>query len=160
MAAEETIVNALIGKFGFLENRIRVQRARRIIADVDTGRFEEVFAHLIKDLEFSILCTITGLDEGAALGFIYHMARPDGIVLSLKIAVPKDRPVINTVMRYFPCAEIYERELTDLFGAEVKGLGPGNRYPLPDNWPQGDYPLRKDWKKKADKNKVENEKNA
>ena len=28
---------------------------------------------------------------------------------------------------------------------QVQGLPPGNRYPLPDDWPQGQYPLRKDW---------------
>jgi Ni,Fe-hydrogenase III component G len=28
----------------------------------------------------------------------------------------------------------------------VTGLPEGSRYPLPDNWPEGQYPLRKDWK--------------
>jgi Ni,Fe-hydrogenase III component G len=33
----------------------------------------------------------------------------------------------------------------DLLGIKVEGLPEGRRYPLPDNWPQGQYPLRKDW---------------
>lgn len=146
MTAEESIVQDLITKFPFLEGRVRAQRSRRITADVDAGRFEEVFEHAMRYLEFTILCTITGLDEGPALGFIYHMARTDGTVLSIRMSVPKDRPVINSVIRHFPCAEIYERELIDLLGAQVGGLSPGNRYPLPDSWPKDQYPLRKDWK--------------
>ena len=49
----------------------------------------------------------------------------------------------------FPAAHIYERELVDLLGAKVEGLPPGNRYPLPDDWPEVQYPLRKDWKQES-----------
>ena len=41
-----------------------------------------------------------------------------------------------------------ERELMDLLGAKVEGLPAGKRYPLSDDWPTDEYPLRKDWKKK------------
>ena len=153
MTHEESIVQNLTGKFAYLAEKAKVQRIRRIIADVDQPHFEEVFAYARNELGFSVLCTITGLDEGAAMGFIYQMARTDGIVFSLKFSVPKDKPVIQTVIRYFPSAEIYERELMDLLGAQVEGLGPGNRYPLPDTWPRGEYPLRKDWKSTIKENR-------
>ena len=146
MTKEENIVRELVNKFPVLRGSTRAQRIRRITAEVSSGSFEEVFAYAIKNLGFSILCTITGLDEGRDLGFIYHMARTDGITLSLKFRVNKEQPVIRSMMQYFPGAEIYEREIVDLFGAEVEGLSEGNRYPLPDDWPKGEHPLRKDWK--------------
>ena len=149
MTHEESIVQNLVGKFAYLAGRVQVQRVRRIIASVDQGQFEEVFTYAQRELQFSVLCTITGLDEGPTMGFIYQMARADGIVFSLKFSVPKDKPVIQTMTRYFPPADIYERELMDLLGAQVEGLGPGNRYPLPDDWPKDEYPLRKDWKAKT-----------
>ena len=46
----------------------------------------------------------------------------------------------------FSNAEYYEKELVDLLGFRVEGLPPGPRYPLPDDWPEGQYPLRKEWK--------------
>ncbi|MDD5432403.1 MAG: NADH-quinone oxidoreductase subunit C, partial [Candidatus Omnitrophica bacterium] len=60
----------------------------------------------------------------------------------------------KSVISYFPGAEIYEREVVDLFGAKVEGLPPGNRYPLTDDWPTDQFPLRKDWKPSAEERKA------
>ena len=146
---EDNIVQELIKKFPFLQDKAKVQRVRRIVAEAPADGFEEVFAYAQRDLKFSILCTITGLDEGQTLGFIYHMARTDGITFSLKFSAPKDKPVIKSVFKYFPNSDIYERELMDLLGAEIEGLPKGNRYPLPDDWPKDEHPLRKDWTPKS-----------
>jgi Ni,Fe-hydrogenase III component G len=108
--------------------------------------FESVFDYAVKDLSFSHLIAITGLDEQDRLGFIYHLAQDGGIGLNLKTSVSKENPVLRTVTGHFAVAQIYERELVDLFGARVEGLPEGERYPLPDGWPAGQYPLRKDWK--------------
>ena len=99
MTHEESIVQNLTLKFAYLAGRVQVQRVRRIIASVDQGQFEEVFTYAQRELQFSVLCTITGLDEGPTMGFIYQMARADGIVFSLKFSVPKDKPVIQTMTR-------------------------------------------------------------
>jgi membrane-bound hydrogenase subunit beta len=158
MSEEENIKSQLIQKFGFLADKITVKRVRRIFAEIPLANFPEVFDYTVKQLNFPILTTITGLDEGESLGFIYHLARENGIVLNLHTTALKDKPVIKTVTGYFPAADAYERELVDLFGAQVEGLPQGNRYPLPDGWPAGQFPLRKDWnvemldKKEVNKN--------
>jgi membrane-bound hydrogenase subunit beta len=146
MSQEETIKQALASKFPALTEKIRIQRPRRIWADAPRDAFRAVLEHAAGPLGFTHLCTITGLDEGETLAFIYHLARPDGVVLCLKTAVPKTAPAIKTVTDLYAGATSYERELVDMFGAQVEGLPPGKRYPLPDDWPTGQYPLRKDWK--------------
>lgn len=146
---EESIKKFLTGRFDFLADKVRVQRDRRVFADVPKERLEGVLKYAMDELEFVFLCTISGLDEGENLSFIYHLTRQDGVILSLKISVPKNNPVIKTVTDYFKGAEIYEREVMDLLGAKVEGLLEGRRYPLPDDWPSDEYPLRKDWKKNA-----------
>ncbi|MCX5681389.1 MAG: NADH-quinone oxidoreductase subunit C [Candidatus Omnitrophica bacterium] len=145
MTREENIKQELIKKFNFPEDKIRIARARRISLETDQKIFWQVLDYAIKQLKFDDLCTITGLDDGDRLSFIYHLDEKDGIVLSIKTSAPKDHPVIQTITSYFPSADAYERELVDLLGARVEGLAPGNRYPLTDDWPQGQYPLRKDW---------------
>ena len=146
MSPEQQIELDLAKTFPALQGKIRIQRARRIFMDVEAKHFGEVFDYLVQRAGFTILCTITGLDLGPSLGVLYHLAQETGIVLTVAIAVPKEAPVIRTVTSTFPAADAYEREMVDLLGMQVEGLGPGNRYPLPDNWPAGQYPLRKDWK--------------
>lgn len=146
MSEEQDIQLQVVAAFGFLADRVRVQRARRIWAEAPADRVAEVFEWLVTKANFTMLCTITGLDNGATLGAIYHLARESGVVFSLSVNVPKEKPVLRTVTGRFPAADCYEREMIDLLGMQVEGLPPGNRYPLPDGWPEGQHPLRKEWK--------------
>ena len=148
MINEENIQNELVKKFAFLDGKVTIRRARRIFAEVPLANFREILEYALKNLSFTMLCTITGLDEGTTLGFIYHIAREDGIMLNIRVSVDRNDPVIKTITGYFPGADIYERELMDLLGTKVQGLPEGTRYPLSDDWPAGEYPLRKNWKKK------------
>lgn len=145
MADEQKIVDALREAFGLPLEGVRVVRDRRASATVPVERLRDALEHARSQLEFSHLCSITGLDEGPTLGLIYHLARPDGTVLNLKTGVARDRPLHPTVHDLYPCALLYERELTDLFGVQITGLPAGARYPLPDDWPEDEHPLRKDW---------------
>jgi membrane-bound hydrogenase subunit beta len=153
MTPEQRIEQELAKTFPFLQGKIVVARARRIFVDVPAAQFRKVFEYLVGEAGFTILCTITGLDQGATLGVLYHLAQEGGIVLTAATAVPKEAPVIQSVTSTFPAADAYEREMVDLLGMQVEGLGPGSRYPLPDDWPAGEYPLRKDWKGLPETNK-------
>jgi NADH:ubiquinone oxidoreductase subunit C len=148
MIAEEKIKSELESKFAYLNGAVVVKRARRIFVDVAQDKFFEVFNYAIKQMGFNILVTITGMDTGSAFDVIYHLALNNGIMLNVRNHLSRENPSIETVAKYFLSADSYERELVDLLGIKVLGLPPGNRYPLPDNWPEGEYPLRKDWKDK------------
>jgi Ni,Fe-hydrogenase III component G len=142
-----SIAAALQSKFSLPEGALKVQRATRLWVEVDPPGFAPLFDHLVRGMGFCILCTITGLDLGTDLGFIYHLARDGGIMANVKIRLPKGE-TIQSVTPYFPGAAIYESELEDLLGAHIDGKPKGPRYPLPEDWPQGDHPLLKDWKPK------------
>jgi len=129
-----------------LSESIRIARERRIFVDVPEDRFLEIFDYVRDEISFPILCLILGLDEGDTFGINYVLASYDGNVIILKRHIPRADPVIQSVYDRLPNSEIYERELVDLFGIRVTGLPEGARYPLPDDWPEGQYPLRKDWK--------------
>ena len=146
MSAEENIKQALEDKFNFLRGRVVIKRERRMTLEVPAGNFAEVLKFAVGELNFSFLSAITGLDNGDGFEVIYHMNKDGGIVLDLLIRIPRSEAVIETVTPLFATADAYERELMDLLGIKVKGLTAGRRYPLPDEWPLGDHPLRKDWK--------------
>ena len=146
MTTEEKVQKELQTKFAFLADKIKVQRARRLWVEVDYSNFRTVLEFSVKQINFSLLCALTGLDDGDKMGLIYHLASADGTVLNIKTSVPMQNPVIQTVTDLFPAAEIYERELVDLLGAKVDGLKLAFRYPLTDDWPIDQFPLRKSWK--------------
>jgi len=142
---ENKIKKILEDKFPYLRDKVRVIRPRRISLDVENLNLRVVLRFAVEDMHFSILATITGLDETPMFGIIYHIASESGIIIDMKTTVPREKPVIMSIIDIFCNAEIYERELIDLFGMQVDGMPIGKRYPLPDNWPLGQYPLRKDW---------------
>ncbi|MDD5156158.1 MAG: NADH-quinone oxidoreductase subunit C [Candidatus Omnitrophica bacterium] len=150
MTEEEKIKQELEGKFAYLKDKTVIKREKRIFADLPLDKFAEVFAYAAKNMGFDGLSAITGLDTVSGFAAIYHLNRKGGVMLNLKVSLEREHPRVNTVTAYFPCAENYEREIADLLGIEVAGLPAGRRYPLPDNWPKDQHPLRKDWKPAPD----------
>jgi len=142
---ENAIKDKVTSKFSFMNEKVVVKRERRVYADVELSNFRQVFDYIVKDLEFCRICMITGFDEGENFGFMYHLTDDKGMIFDLKTYAPKTNPVIKTITDTFPGGVLYERELVDMFGVKVDGLPEGERYPLPDGWPEGQYPLRKDW---------------
>ena len=139
------VVLQIKNKYSSSVINVFAQRERRIWLELVAGDFRQCFERLIKEDGFTILCTITGLDTGVKYEVIYHMSDKDGKVLNVKVSIDRDNPIILTITDLFPAAELSERELMDLLGIKVEGLPEGRRYPLPDDWPQGQYPQRKDW---------------
>lgn len=64
-------------------------------------------------------------------------------VVTLRTAVRYSFPVIHTVCDVFPAATLYERELIELFGVKIVGTPNKDKLLLPDDWPDGVFPLRK-----------------
>lgn len=140
------IKQELEAKFKFLADKVVVKRERRIFADVPLENFDEVLDFAVKTLKFDALKMITGSDEVTAFSVIYHLDKGGKALLNLKVRTSHDNPKVKTVTDRFPGVDPYEREIVDLLGIKVEGLASGRRYPLPENWPDGQYPLRKDWK--------------
>jgi Ni,Fe-hydrogenase III component G len=145
MAEPLPVAAGLAARFPSLAGAIAAPRPRRVGCLVPAALLHEVIDHAVEVLGFDRLCAITGYDERTAFAASYALGRADGTVLSLRTRMPHERPVLRTVTGRFPGAANYERELVDLFGFEVEGLPPGKRYPLPDDWPLDQKPLRKDW---------------
>jgi Ni,Fe-hydrogenase III component G len=143
---EEAIKQKLEDRFDFMRDKCAVRRERRLWAEAPGDKLAEVAAYLKNELGFDSLCTITALDSGENYEMIYHLAN-GGIVMNLKAFAPKSDPVFDTVTGLYEGATMYELEAHNLLGLRVRGIPEEIRYPLPDDWPEGQYPLRKDWSK-------------
>ncbi len=154
--SEENIKQELENKFSYLQGGVVIQRKGRMFVSVSLDKFEEVFDYVLKKMGFLALSAITGLDRGDSFEVIYHLNQEGRILLNLSVSLDRENPEINSVSSSCPSADIYERELVDLLGIKVKGLVPGHRYPLTDDWPKGEYPLRKDWHGSVGKKEAQN----
>ena len=146
---EQAIVQTLTDKFDFLVG-CTVQREHRIWAETPRERFLEVLGYLNSQMGFTSLCTVTGLDVGENYQLIYHLSDEQGVVFSLKENAPKADPVFDTATNIYQGGMLYELEARNLLGLTIKDVPDDIRYPLPDGWPEEQYPLRKNWTGTAD----------
>ena len=65
-------------------------------------------------------------------------------VVVLQVRIDHEKPEVPTLAEIVPGAIVYERELKDLFGIDPVGHPDIRRQALPEDWPEGVYPLRKD----------------
>jgi NADH-quinone oxidoreductase subunit D len=91
-----------------------------------------------------MISTITGIDLGDAVELNYHFWCGKAEV-TIRTRVPEPRPEIETITDIVPGAALYEREVFDLLGVKFLGHPDLERLILPESWPKGQYPLRKDW---------------
>jgi NADH-quinone oxidoreductase subunit D len=92
------------------------------------------------------LSAITGLDLGVEAGLLealYHFCSGAAIV-TLRVRMPREAARLPSVCPIIPSASLYERELIEMFGILIEDTPNPERLFLPDDWPEGVYPLRKD----------------
>lgn len=124
---------------------VNIARERRLFAEIPVAQLVTAIQSL-KESGMINIGAITGLDLGDRFEVMYHLYNNEGVLLSLKVYISRENPQVPTVTDIFPGVFMYERELIDLFGIMVDGIPHNRKYPIPEDWPDGEYPLRKDWK--------------
>lgn len=137
----ERVKSALGEKLGGLS----LPAPRRFFIKVAPQDLVAATAALKEALGMTHVSTISGVDLGETFEILYHFSIPEAD-LNLRTEVPRSRPLLPSICSVIPGAILYERELQDMFGLVVEGIPDGRRLILPDDWPDGQYPLRKDWK--------------
>jgi Ni,Fe-hydrogenase III component G len=95
----------------------------------------------------AIVCLDLG-PEANEMEVLYHFC-PGDAVIALRVRIPRNGGVLPSLCEIVPGAEVFERELREMFGIEITGLHTPDRLYLPDDWPEGVYPMRKDFDPKA-----------
>ncbi len=104
-------------------------------------------AEALVNNRWGYLSAITGVDLGVEAGefeVLYHFCKGAAIT-TLRVRLPRQNPSIPSVCSVIPSATLFERELMEMFGITVAGTPNTDRLILPEDWPDGVYPLRKDF---------------
>ncbi|RLE73026.1 MAG: NADH-quinone oxidoreductase subunit C, partial [Thermoprotei archaeon] len=140
---EEEIANALKERFGDKIVSIEIPRKRRVFVEVSKDCYKDVVKFLLNDLDMKHVEGLTGVDAKDHFEVIVHIGY--GISVSVKTKIPRDNPVIDSLCDIAKGVELYEREAYDLLGIVFEGHPNLKRFILPEDWPEGVYPLRKDY---------------
>ena len=149
MSTQNDIQNKLKETFGEKILEVRTPREGRMFVHIPLAQVKEVIEYLKQNFNMTHLTTITAIDVGENIEVLYHFFC-QGVSLSLSTLVQKTNPVIDTITPIIPGAILYELEIQDLLGVKVKDHPDSRRLLLPEDWPEGVYPLRKDYKAKED----------
>ncbi len=103
----------------------------------------------LHEAKWGYLSAITGLDLGVESGqleVLYHFCNGPAIT-SLKVHLPRlGDASLSTIEDIIPSATFFERELSETVGVQITGAKSMDRLFIPDDWPEGVYPLRADFK--------------
>jgi Ni,Fe-hydrogenase III large subunit/NADH:ubiquinone oxidoreductase subunit C len=126
---------------------LKVPRPRKAYILLKPERHRDAVSLILKHVEDAELSTISGVDLGNEIELNYHMVC--GGTVTIKNRISREKPVTQTITDILPGANLYEREVFDLLGVIFDGHPNLKRLMLPENWPKGDYPLRRDWEPHA-----------
>lgn len=126
---------------------------KRVYIEIKPESLAEVATYVFKELEarFNIA---SGLDARRHMEILYHFTIEEiNLVISLRVKLEKTKKLeVDSLALVFEGANWIEREIHELLGIDFKGHPDLRKLLLPDNWPEGVYPLRRDykeWDKKA-----------
>lgn len=103
----------------------------------------------LMDISYPHLAVIAGSDRGETIRLLYHFTiyygTPAGeYTVTIAVVLPKSDLTIPTISDLIPGAVFSEREKQEFFGITVLDIPDGRRLFLPEDFPQGMYPWRKD----------------
>jgi len=142
----DTVLSGVHEKFGPAILGVSRHSARRVYVDIAAKDIVEMTRYLFKELglRFAIASAV---DEFEGFEILYHFViDAAGAVVTVRVVLPdRAHPAIDTITTVTQSAWWIEREMHELFGIEFNGNKDLRRLLLADDWPDGVYPMRKDF---------------
>lgn len=151
-AREESIISQLKTRFPEAIKENKIDRARRVTITFDKDKVLEI-AHFMRDeLGFDHLKGVAGIDfpthkKIEVLYFTGTFSKPElqDLLVILKAELPRETPVIQSVVSVWESAHFHERETFEMFGVNFEGHPDLRKLLTLDNW-EGPPPMLKDIK--------------
>ncbi len=126
---------------------------KRVYVEIRPDSIVQVASYIFKDLK-ARFNTASGVDIRNHMEILYHFLIEDiNLLISLRVKLQKPKLEIDSLSSIFEGSSWIEREIHEILGINFKGHPDLRRLLLPDDWPEGVYPLRRDYKE-WDKNVI------
>ncbi len=137
----------LRGKFADAIRRADMPGDGRMFVVVDRDSIKRICAHVFREMSARYVVGMGADDRpfsgGFMVGHTFAFDR-DRLFCTLLTYLPAGDPSIDSISEVVPAANWSEREFRDLVGIVPVGHTYPKRLVLPDGWPDGIHPLRKD----------------
>jgi len=141
-------VKTLQAKFPDDTGTVEQPSVRRAYVDITAARVKDIALFVFENLG-ARLVTMTAVETTRGMELLYHFSFDlAGIIVTLRAIATMPEPRIASISCIVDGAEYIEREIADLFGVEFVGHPNAVRFLLADDWPQGVYPYRKEYRGK------------
>jgi Ni,Fe-hydrogenase III component G len=138
------IITTLQTQLGDAILAVKRKSGQRIYIDINADRLTDASQLMLGQLG-GRLQIATGIDTSDGYEVMYHWAMDtEGIVITLRVTVDHDSPELDSLAPMYPAAEWIEREIWELLGIHFKGHPDLRHLLLADDWPEGNYPMRRD----------------
>ena len=143
---ERIALTAIQEKFGGVLINVFEKNDRRIYITVDKKDIPEICRFMYEKLGGRLAIT-SGIDTRSGIEILYHfMYTQEYQIITLKTLVKKPSPEIESIATFLPAANWIEREIFDILGVVFTNHPDPRRILMADDWPEGVYPLRRDFK--------------
>ncbi|MBU0605857.1 MAG: NADH-quinone oxidoreductase subunit C [Candidatus Omnitrophica bacterium] len=140
----DDILKSINDRFGGRVLKTEKKSSRRAYLDIHPKDIVDMARYVFKDLglRFNIASAVNDFDR---IEILYHFSYDQsGVIISLRAMLSdKDNPRIDTITHVTKAAWWIEREIHELFGVVFDGNEDLRRLLLPDDWPEGVYPMKK-----------------
>ena len=119
---------------------------KRIYVEIKPESITKIAEYVFKSrgARFNIA---SGVDARSHMEILYHFTFEDiNLLISLRVKLEKSKLEIDSLATTFEAANWIEREIHEMLGIKFKGHPDLRKLLLSEDWPEGVYPLRRDYK--------------
>ncbi|MCL5674697.1 MAG: NADH-quinone oxidoreductase subunit C [Candidatus Omnitrophica bacterium] len=116
---------------------------KRIYITIDRNNLLKCAEIIFKNLDARYVIA-SGIHNENNFEMLYHFSfDKDGVIVSLRVYLDKEKPEVESLVSLIPGIEYIERETWEFFGIKFLNNPNLKHFLLPEDWPEGDYPVRK-----------------
>ena len=139
-------IEELKDRFSKIIQEITELGNKRITIMIKPEALVQVSEFFFKEKKFRFVIA-SGLHTKKGFEILYHFSiDKSGHIINVHVILPHEKPEIESLTGLFPAAEWIEREIYELLGIRFSGHPNLVKLLSKDNWPEGTYPYRKDFK--------------
>jgi NADH-quinone oxidoreductase subunit C len=140
----EQLIGALKKKFGNHILEVRARNDNRVDVSIPGEALTQMARYFYEDLQLRFIIA-SALESKKGYEIYYHFSEDgSGLILSLHVILPREKPEISSLTPLFEAANWIEREMREILGIEFPGHPNPEKLISEGNWAEGIYPLRKE----------------